>query len=59
MLETEKNLTEFCFVCGIEREKLDKSLPYGYNSHIVVINFTNLLERSQYVELCILQSLSN
>ena len=36
MLEKVKNLTEFCFICGIEREKLDKSAKYGYFSHIKV-----------------------
>ena len=25
MMETERNLTEYCFICGIEKEKLDKS----------------------------------
>jgi hypothetical protein len=36
MLEKERNLTEFCFICGFEREKLDKSTEHGYYSHIKV-----------------------
>ena len=36
MMETEKNLREFCFICSIEKEKLDKNAPHGYFSHIVV-----------------------
>jgi hypothetical protein len=44
MMETERNLTEFCFICGIEKEKLDKSAPHGYKSHIIV-NHTTLNDR--------------
>lgn len=36
MLEKERNLTDYCFICGIEREKLDKSSKHGYYSHIKV-----------------------
>ena len=59
MLEKVKNLTEFCFICGIEREKLDKSAKYGYFSHIKVkiIYILIIIERSLYVELRVLQGL--
>lgn len=34
MLEKKSFLTEYCFICGIETEKLDKSSEYGCYSHI-------------------------
>ncbi|CAD8074919.1 unnamed protein product [Paramecium sonneborni] len=34
MLEKQSNLEDYCFICGIQSEKLDKSTQYGHYSHI-------------------------
>lgn len=34
MMEKKSNLEDFCFICGIESEKLDKSLDSGHYSHV-------------------------
>jgi hypothetical protein len=51
----------FCFICGIYREKLDKSSDsdQGFFYHIKVKVVSNRKARAQYVELLILQRVSS